>query len=150
MKILSAKHSVFIKWVLPVLAFLFACAWAQWSNSRKTHPATIGESLAAIGLLGIVFVVVLRRDLWSMADTVEDRGDRLVVTRRRKRVDVPICNVSSVDRIPRLVGEQVTLRLKQPCELGSEIVFLSPVPRRPSTIDSDLESLANRVRQAGA
>jgi hypothetical protein len=81
-----------------------------------------------------------------MADTVEDHGDRLVVTMRRKQVPVPISNVSSVDRMPQLVGEKITLRLKQPRDLGSRIVFLSPAPRRSPTIEGDLESLVNRAR----
>jgi hypothetical protein len=150
MKVLSAKHSVFAKWVLPIPTFLIICGWALWSNSRRTHPASIGQYLVAIGIFGIAFGVLLRRGLWSTADTVEDHGDRLAITMRRKQVYVPISNILSVDRMPQLVGEQITLHLKRPCDLGSRIVFMSPASRSSPTIEGDLESLVNRATQACA
>jgi hypothetical protein len=49
-----------------------------------------------LAFVGAVFVVILRRGVWGMVDTVEDHGDALVVTLRGKKFDIPISNIAKV------------------------------------------------------
>ena len=103
----------------------------------------------SVVLLTIILVVVLRTGFWRMADTVEDCGDSLVVTRGRTKVTVPLSGVRDVRRVPQLVGSEVTLTLERPCALGSDIRFLAPDKRKVPDIDETLDELARRVEALG-
>lgn len=80
-----------------------------------------------------------------MADTVEDHGDQLAITRWRTKVEVPIANVRELRRQPTGRGSQVTILLKAPCALGSEITFLAPDRRTMPDIEDKLDALWRRV-----
>ena len=80
-----------------------------------------------------------------MADTVEDRGNSLVVTRWRTQATIPLSMIRELRRERKLVGSEVTLFLNQPCTLGSEVHFLAPDKRKVPDIDETLDALASRI-----
>jgi hypothetical protein len=142
---LSAKHSPFVKRVFPFVVVLLVTVWTYWSRLLASKPVsllTVGFTLIA---LSTILVFVLRRGLWSRADTVQDLGDWIRVTRWRHTVQLLLQDISRVRIEPGTVGHIVTLELARPCALGSEITFFAASSRRMPTIDSDLQSLVNRV-----
>ena len=140
---LSAPHSPFVKRVLPFLTVVAVSAWTYQSTRHQPYALEMTAAMGAIGL--IILWVILKRDFWRMADIVEDHGDRLVVTRWRTRVEIPLANVKKVVRVPTVRGGTVTLELKTPSALGSEIAFLVPDWRTMRDIDEKLSSLERRV-----
>lgn len=145
MRTISARHSTFIKRVLPFLVVAGASAWATW-RTHGTPMESVGAAAIGTVVVTIVMVVILRRGFWRMADIVEDDGDSLRVTRWRTRITIPLSNVREVQRVPLLRGSEVTLTLKQPCLFGLNIRFLAPDKRRVPDIDIMLEALTRRVQ----
>jgi hypothetical protein len=145
MTVLSAKHSAFIKWVLPYVAILGACAWSYWSSSHRPRPASPWFMIAVFIFLTAYITRLLRRDLWQMADSVEDRGDRVLVKRGRRAAEILVSDISRVEQEPKRVGSVVTLVLKRPSEFGDTIRFYAPDIRRVPTTNDDIRSLMHRV-----
>jgi hypothetical protein len=142
---LTAPHSTFVKRVLPFMTIAAVSAWTYQSTRHEPYAL---EMTAVIGVIGVIGLwVVLRRSFWRMADTVEDHGERLIVTRWHTKVEVPIANVKRLIRVPTFAGgSAVTLVLKTPCALGTELSFLAPSRRTMRDIDEKLEALARRVK----
>jgi len=104
-------------------------------------------------IFGLFFLLVgsiilywqLRKSLWRKAEIVEDHGDRLVVTRYRTTIEVPLSQVQEVLKIRASVGTEVVVVLKAPCLFGSEISFYPPSKRRVPDIEDALDKLTRRV-----
>lgn len=140
---LSAPHSTFVKRVLPFAAVAVVSVCSYLSSRDKPHAL---EMTAAVGIIGMLIMwVMVRRGFWRIADTVEDHGERLVVTRWKTTVEIPIADVREVRRQPGLNGSYVTILLKAPCALGSEITFLAPGRRTMRDIEEQLDALSRRV-----
>ena len=143
MQKLSAPHLTFVKRVLPFLALAAVSASTYWSNRDQQYTLAIAAGCFVVGAFAMW--VILRRGFWRMADSVEDHGDKLVITRWRTRIEVPIANVKRLRRERTLNGSTVTIFLSTPSELGSEIAFLAPGRRTMRDIEEKLDALARRV-----
>lgn len=140
---ISAPHSTFVKRALPFVAIAAVSAGSYWSSRDNPYALELTVLWAVVGSL--ILWVVLRRGLWRTADTVEDQGDRLVVTRWRTKVEIPLANVRELRRQPTLNGSNVTIFLSAPSALGSEITFLAPNRRTMRDIEEKLDDLWRRV-----
>lgn len=146
MRILSAPHSTFAKRVLPFVVMFGACAWQYWPRRNEgIEPLIVSSVVLAMGVL-IVFHV-FRKGLWRTADIVEDRSDRLVITRWRTTVEIPLSQVQEIMQVPALGGTEVIIILKTPCAFGSEIAFFPPNKRKDPEIEHALEMLSRRVSE---
>jgi hypothetical protein len=143
MQKLSAPHSAFVKRVLPFVAVLAVSAWSYQSNREQPNALVLTLIVGVVGLL--LMGLALRRGFWRIADTVEDHGDRLVITRWKTRAEIPIANVREIRRRRGLNGSYVTLFLNSPSALGSEITFLAPGSRTMREIEDRLDDLWRRV-----
>lgn len=132
-----------MKRVLPFIAVAAASAWSYQSSRDHPNALVITAIVCVVGM--ILMGVMLRRGFWRMADTVEDLDDRLVVTRWRTRIEIPIANIKAIRRQRGLNGSYVTVLLNTPSALGSEITFLAPSWRTLRDIEERLDSLAQRV-----
>jgi hypothetical protein len=140
---ISASHSTFVKRVLPFATIAAASAWTYSSHRGEQYALELALLWFVVG--SIILWVVLRRGFWRLADTVEDQGDRLIITRWKTRIEVPIENVKGLRRTRALTGSNVTLFLSAPSALGSEISFLAPGRRTMRDIEDKLDALARRV-----
>jgi hypothetical protein len=123
-------------------------AWTYSSHRGEQYALELALLWFVVG--SIALWVLLRRGFWRLADTVEDQGDRLVITRWKTRIEVPIANVKALRRKPALNGSNVTLFLSAPSALGSEISFLAPGRRTMRDIEDKLEALASRIAKRDA
>lgn len=142
---ISASHSTFVKRVLPFASIAAASAWTYSSHRGEQYALELALLWFVVG--SIVLWVVLRRGFWRLADTVEDHTDRLIITRWKTRIEVPIAEVKALRRKPALSGSNVTLFLSAPSALGSEISFLAPGWRTMRDIEEKLDALARRVHK---
>lgn len=145
---ISTSHSTFVKRVLPFATMVAVSAWTYSSHRHEQYALELALLWCVVG--SIILWVLLRRGFWRLADTVEDQGDRLVITRWKTRIEIPIAEVKALRRRPALNGSNVTLFLNAPSALGSEISFLAPGRRTMRDIDEKLEALARRVAKATA
>ena len=143
MQKISAPHSTLVKRVLPFATMAAAAAWTYSSHRGEQFALELALLWFVVG--SIALWVLLRRGFWRLADTVEDQGDRLIITRWKTRIEVPIANVKALRRRPAFSGSNVTLFLSAPSALGSEISFLAPGKRTMRDIEDKLDALASRV-----
>ena len=143
MENISASHSTLVKRVLPFATMAAASAWTYSSHRGEQYALELALLWFVVG--SIALWVLLRRGFWRLADTVEDQGDRLIITRWKTRIEVPIANVRALRRRPAFSGSNVTLFLSAPSALGSEISFLAPGKRTMRDIEDKLDALASRV-----
>ena len=129
--------------MLPFVALLAVSAGSYWSSREQTYAIELTLFWLVAG--SIILWLLLRRGFWRMADTVEDHGDRLVITRWRTKVEVPIASVREIRRERTANGSNVTIVLAAPGALGSEIKFLAPGRRTVRDIEEKLDSLSRRV-----
>jgi hypothetical protein len=144
MQILSARRSTFVTRVLPFIVVAGACGWAYWPK-RNEGAEPLVLALVFLVISTLIMYRTLRKSAWRRADTVEDRGDRLVITRWKTTIEVPLSQVQQVLRVPVLGGMEVIIVLKTPCALGSEIAFFPPHKRKVPEIEHALEMLSRRV-----
>jgi hypothetical protein len=140
---LSAPHSTLVKRVLPFATIAAASAWTYSSQRGEQYALELALLWFVVG--STVLWVLLSKGFWRLADTVEDQGDRLIITRWKTRIEVPIANLKGLRRKPALSGSNVTLFLSAPTALGSEISFLAPGWRTMRDIDEKLEALSRRI-----
>jgi hypothetical protein len=91
-----------------------------------------------------------RKLIWDLADEVRDGGSFLLVYKGSVEVRVPLANVMNVSMNQFSNPKRLTLRLRTPCALGDEIVFMpkllsafNPFARNPIA-----EDLMRRVDNA--
>jgi hypothetical protein len=144
MQILSTPYSMFVTRVLPFMVVAGVCGWVYWPKRHE------GAESLAIAL--IVFVIAnllmyreLRKGPWRKADVVEDRGDRLLITRWKTAVEVPLSQVEEIMRVQSLGSMEVIIILKTPCAFGPEIAFYPPHKRKVPGIERALDGLSRRV-----
>ena len=101
-------------------------------------------AISAFMAAGMVFY--LRRDLWSMADSVNYSGESITVKRWTVSETIPLTKVRSVTWKPYIVGSIVTLELSQPSAFGAQVRFYAPDIRKVPSITRDLEAFAARVQ----
>ena len=147
---ISASHSFFVKRLLPFITVVGLCAWSYWRDRDRGSSESIVFTLLAGTFFCAVLVFFLRRDLWKMADTVEDYGDHLVVTRWRTKADISLTAISQIELELGLSGFVVFLTLGQPCALGPVVCFFAPSERREPGASADLAALIKRVETAKA
>jgi hypothetical protein len=140
---ISAPHSTLVKRVLPFATMVAAAAWTYSSHRGEQYALELALLWFVVG--SIALWLLLRRSFWRLADTVEDQGDRLIITRWKTRIEVPIADLQGLRRKPALNGSNVTLFLSAPSALGSEISFLAPGWRTMRDIDEKLNALSSRI-----
>ena len=145
MTTLSARSYGLLKYALPFIAVLGACAWTYWSDIRHGKQKSLSVYLFGAVVLTIIAVFVFRRGLWSMADTVEYSGDVLYVRRRKTTESIPLSDIRDVT----WENGVVTVELGRANSLGAIIRFYGQSPRKVPNIADTLESLAARVRTNG-
>jgi hypothetical protein len=144
MQVLSTAHSMFVTRVLPFIVVAGACGWAYWPKRNEGAEPLI-FALVFLVIANLIMYRTLRNGLWRKADVVEDRGDRLVVTRWKTTIEVPLSQVQEIMRIPTLGGMEIIIILKTPCAFGSEIAFFPPHKRKVPEIEHALDGLSRRI-----
>lgn len=86
--------------------------------------------------------------VWDLADEVWDGGDLLVVRQRANQVIVPLASCRNVSYSPWISPQRLTLTLREPSELGSEIAFMPPQRLLPFGTPEVVRDLIERIDAA--
>ena len=148
---LSTRQTAFLKrgfpvlWVL-VLAVVAVSIYAD-PKVRPSDRAVLYAILPAMALLGWF---LYRKLLADLADEVWDAGNELIVRNRGVEAHVPLSNIVNVNCEWLTNPQRITLMLREPSALGSEIVFaplVQWVPMRRSPIADDLIRRVDEARR---
>ena len=116
----------FMKRVFPVVWGVFlvvVVGMAATSAIRSgARPAEFAFFLIPLIAAAIGFTV-MRRLVWDLVDEVYDHGDYLVVKHRGDETRIDLADVMNVSASTMLNPPRITLRLRQPTRLGSEVAF---------------------------
>ena len=99
----------------------------------------------------VLGVLLFRKLLWDLADSVDDARDYLLVRRGSIEQRVMLANVMNVSMSQFTNPPRLTLRLRQPGPLGDEIVFIPKAPGlrlNPFRRNEIAEDLLRRVDRA--
>ena len=134
----------FYKVVLPVfcIVLLVFVLFATSSSER------VWQSLLVVGVTGAAGAFVFRTLIWDLADEVLDAGDHLVFRKGGETQRVRFEDIIRVDHQYLSAPERVTVEVRSPGPLGTEVVFclptrLNPFPKSPIVAD-----LVRRVEEA--
>lgn len=124
MQTISATGTAFYKYVFPAFWFgilgVFLVAALVSGAAAKSLIC-----LAAPLFLGILGYLLMRELVFDLADEVVDAGDHLIVRRSGQEIQVPIGDIVKVSTALRQNPPRVTLHLKGPSELGTDIHFMA-------------------------
>jgi hypothetical protein len=145
---LSADHMYLAKWVLPPLVFVSVSVYMVWKESQKAKPAYV-ILFVVLAVVAVIFVVIFRRRMWSLADDVLDGGTYLLVRFGSREASINLSNITDVDVDNQLGARTVRLRLATPCEFGGVVSFLAKsTSRNPFASNKIVEDLIARVSGA--
>jgi hypothetical protein len=147
---LSAERMYLAKWVVPLLVYVAVSADMLWKESQKTRPE-YAILICVLAVVAVIFVVVFKRRMWSLADEVLDGGAFLLVRFGTRQVSINLGNITEVETDAQLGATTVRLRLATPCEFGGVISFLArSTSRNPFAPNPLVEDLIARVSGAHA
>ena len=125
MRIISFRNTILLKrgmWLTAAALIAFAVTPSALDGSLRQNPAS---SLFAVGILGAFFVYFLRKThIHRLADEVMDCDDHLKVRRGRTEEVIRFSNVAAADVSTSGGIHRITVRLRQPANLGGQIEFL--------------------------
>jgi len=159
MERISSGQTFFMKRVFPVIWLGFVGAGvavaitASFSHTavpaRGGPPPVIFMSFPVLML--IIGVVLFRKLLWDLADSVDESRDFLLVRRGSIEQRVPFAGVLNVSMSQFTNPPRLTLRLRTAGPLGDEIVFIPKAPGirwNPFKRNEIAERLIRRVDEA--
>jgi hypothetical protein len=135
------------KWVFPPVIFVSVSVYILWKESQKANPEYV-ILFSALAVMAVIFVVVFRRRMWSLADDVLDGGTYLLVRFGTREASINLANITKVDVESQLGATTVRLRLATPCEFGGVVSFLAKsTSRNPFALNVIAEDLIARVNR---
>jgi hypothetical protein len=114
-------------------------------TTRHRDPGPVWK-WAILVVATVAFVVLLRRKLWNLADSVELAEDTPRIHRWRTIAEIPLSDVTGVTIETANGARYVTLTLGRACALGNVVQFYAPDLGKAPDVDSGLESLTLRVQ----
>jgi hypothetical protein len=122
MVVISSGRTRFYKYVFPVIWFGFLAMFVVTGVASGAARQTPMFLLVPCVMMVFGFLL-FKKMIWVLVDEVKDGGDFLVVRRRSEEITVFLSSIINVSSSINTNPPQVTLRLDQPGEFGSEIVF---------------------------
>ena len=147
---ISTRQTAFLKRGFPTFWVVILAVIAV-SVSADPHVAPRDRAIVYYGVIPPIALLgwfLWRKLLSNLADEVWDAGDELVVRDRGVEAHVPLSNIVNVSCEWLTNPQRITLTLREPSMLGSEIVFAPLVQwvlLRRSPIADDL---VRRVEEA--
>ena len=122
---LSSSPFIF-KWVFPAiwLGTVWVISAGVFTGSKGDIPLPLVFMPVLMTGMGLFF---FKHFFWVLADAVYDEGDHLRVRKGSKEERIAFRNILNVASSRLTNPAHISIRLRRPCSLGDEIVFL---PRR--------------------
>jgi len=123
----------FMKRVFPAIWFGMLLIFGTVGIFALLTSAGTGEfdpGTLMFAVLPVVMAVfgynIMKQLIWNLVDEVYDHGDYLVVRNRGDETRIELADIMNVNASTMVNPPRITLRLRQPTKLGTEVSF-SPV-----------------------
>jgi hypothetical protein len=152
MKLISSRVTYFQKRVFPCIWFSFlmmiALAGGVMSNGpwQSRLPILLGPLV-----MSVFGYALFRKLLFDLVDEVYDLGDTLLVRNKGMEIHIPLANIINVSASTFTNPPRITLRLREPCDLGKDISFIPPTNSNPfkrSMLGNELIDRIDSLRRA--
>ena len=146
MKLLSSSGTYWQKRVFPFLWFGGLGLFMVGGGIMPAGPWQSRLPFVVIPLFMAVFGYTLfRKLLFDLADEVYNLGDTLLVRNKGMEVHIPLTNIIIVSASTFTNPPRITLRLREPCDLGKDISFMVPTSFNPFKRNTLANELADRI-----
>jgi hypothetical protein len=145
---LSSRQTFWLKRLFPVL---WAAILVVVVFQVVTHWRVAGASLLWLVpplLASVIALVVIRARVADLADEVWDEGASLSVRMGDAEASIPLSVIVSVQYSAFANPQSVTLRLRESCEFGRQIVFMPRMQWLPWRRHPLIDGLMRRVAAA--
>ena len=125
MKLISSTNTFFHKLIVPLCAGLFCAVLVIGALLDQLKPggSRIAAVIGPLLMAGLSFMLLWQRNV-CLADEVYDLGDALLVRKQGTEAKIALRNISNVTTAGGRGATRVILTLVNPCEFGTEIVFI--------------------------
>ena len=141
--------TTFYNKIVPTLWFGLLAFIALGGVKAKSFDLLFVLAPVVMALFG---VAIMRKLVWDLADEVYDCGSYLLFRKSGREQKVPLSDVMNVSHSQFSSPERVTLSLRSPGNIGSELTFNPPMRLNPfskSDLVSDLIHRVDRARMSG-
>ena len=151
MRRVSSKATVYYKRVFPILFFgiLFLVTlgpelMAMLAGPRAAQPAPLPFLILPAAMAAFAYFI-MKRLVFDLVDEVWDDGDSLIVRNAGKEERIPLTEIRNVSYSVLVNPPRVTLSLRQPNNLGSEVTFCAPLQLVPFSTSPIINELIDRI-----
>lgn len=130
------------------MGFVLMIALVVISTAVAQRAPAMLIALPFVALFAGFGYLIMRWFLLDLVDEVWDDGDALLVKNRRHDVRIPLADIMNVGYSGFQNPPRVTLYLRQPTELGSEIAFIPPLRVFTFRMPAEVRELMERVDEA--
>ncbi len=124
-----SKSPFFYKRIFPVVWFGFLALFffvAAGAAIAKRDFAAAAPAIVVPLVMAVFGFVLMKFLVFDLVDEVWDEGDSLIIRNGRRTIDVQLTEIINVNYSTATNPPRVTLMLREPSELGSEISFMPP------------------------
>ena len=117
----------FMKRVFPAIWFGFLAIMVGGAGISAIARGAAGADFVFFLIpvtIAIVGFGLMRRLVWDLVDEVYDHGDYLVVRNRGDETRIELADIMNVSVSTMMNPPRITLRLRQPTRLGSDVSFV--------------------------
>jgi hypothetical protein len=145
---LSSKMTFFYKRVFPALfivVLLFVTLTPVVAGHGDASPIPF---FVVPAVMAVIFYTVMKKLCFDLVDEVWDDGDALIVRNGTTQERIPLSGIKNVSYTHLINPPRVTLSLRQPGNLGSELSFCAPVQLMPFAKSQNILELIDRIDAA--
>ena len=116
----------FMKRVFPAIWFGFLAIMVGGAGISAIARGASGADFVFFLIPVIIAIVgfgLMRRLVWDLVDEVYDHGDYLLVRNRGDETRIELADIMNVSVSTMMNPPRITLRLRQPTRLGTEVSF---------------------------
>jgi hypothetical protein len=146
---ISSRMTLFHKRVLPIVWFGFLGVFVLVGLWAQPGPRSPGPLIfVPMVFMGVIAFLVMKKLIFDLVDEVWDAGSALVIKNGGREVRIELAEIINVSHSSFTNPPRVTLSLRHPGALGSEISFMPPTRFIPFARSPLIDDLIRRVDAA--
>lgn len=147
MRKISSNLTFFVKYVNPVCVLVVLWIFGKSINEKMHQGQLPSYSLGIFVLIGILFLLLLRRIYANLVDDVYEQTDGILIRKRAMKIEIKYSEIKDLE-LCRYNPPLIKVHLHSPCKFGNVLSFV-PTTRIFSFMDVPLyHELKRKVDEA--
>ena len=140
----SSRNTFFFKRIVPFIWFGgLAFVFGQFFIRGQDPGPPIWFMILMAPLRLVIGYFAMKKTVFDLVDEVFDEGESLLVRNKSQEERIPLSDISDVSYMP--LGARVTLTLRKPSILGTEISFLPTTSNIPFVRTAAIRNLIKKI-----